>query len=146
MVSLRDVGMQALLRLAALIEESLEGARGNRACRDVRSVEHEVEEYLVEVVPAEPTHPGRREDLVAALAHAHERRVEGPAAEIVDHDVLATLRERVAVTVRVLETRRGRFVQQRARQEAGATKRVERDEARRGVRVRGHGDHRVEGV
>ena len=138
--------MEALLRVATLIDETAERSRGDRPGRELRSIEHELEERLIEVVPAEPAHPGRRQDLVPTLAHANERGVERAASEIVDDDVLAPLRERVSVAMGVLEACRRRLVDERARREAGAAERVERHEARGRVRVRRHRDHGAEPV
>ncbi len=105
--------VQALLRVAALIDEALERARRERFARELRPLEDERDEDLVEVVAAELVDPGGGEHLVPAPAHADERGVERAAAEVVDDDVVALRRERAPVPVGVLEAGGGGLVQHR---------------------------------
>ena len=138
--------VEALLRVAALRGEPLDRARRELALRDPGAREDHVDEHRVEVVAAELVHAGRRHHVVRAPAHPHERRVERPAPQVVHDNVIALARERVAMAMRVLEPRRRRLVEHRRGREPGAPEGVERDEALRAVRVRGHRDDRAHRV
>src|SRR5690606_19256400 len=101
--------VEALLRVAALIAQARQGRRIELPLLDLRLGEDEIDDDLVEVVAAELVDARGREDLVARALHPHQRGVERAAAEVVDDDVIAPRRERVAMTVRVLEPGGGRL-------------------------------------
>ena len=132
--------VEGLLRVAALLEEVIHGASGERRGGDPGPGEDDLREHGVEVVPAEAPDARGGEDLVTEAAHADDGRVERAAAQIVDDDEIALRRERVAVAVRVLEAGRRRLVEHRHDVEAGAAEGVHRDEALGAVRVGGDGD------
>jgi hypothetical protein len=100
----------------------------------------------IEVVTAEPRQSARCDDVVALPAHAHQRRIERPAAEVVDQDVLALRGDRVPVAVRIFQARGRGLVQHRGHVEARAAEGLQRDEALRAVRVRGSRDHTAHDV
>ena len=139
------VRAEALLLTHALLEQEGPGFAGGRAGERAGGgpVEDEAEDRLVEIVAAEPPDAVRRHDLVRLPRHPEERGVERASPEVVDDEVLA-LRIGAPVTVRVLEARGRRLVEERLHRKAAGLERLERQEALGRRRVRGHGHGGVE--
>ena len=85
-----------------------------RLVLDLQVIEHALDDIVVEVVAAEVVVAVAGDHLDHALLNAHDRDVEGPAAEIVDEHPFALLLRRL-----VDEGRRGRLVDDAGHLEPG---------------------------
>ena len=109
----------------------------------LRTVEDEVHNRLIEVVAAQTLDSLADHDFVHVPRHFQQRGVEGAAAEVVDEDVLAFGRDGGAVPVGVFEARGRRFIQQRDDME---TRRYESIQRQKALGARGIGRHADRGL
>lgn len=86
------------------------------------------------------------DDFVDVPGHLQQRSVEGPAAQVVDQDVLTFGGDRGAVPVGVFQSRGGRLVQQRDDLETCRGEGVQCHKALCARRIGGHADRGLDGL
>ncbi len=84
---LAGIGFQAFLAFAAFLEHPNGFTRREVALGNTEGLEHHVEDNLVEIVTAKLRDSLVGDDIVAPSGHADHGRIEGSAAQIVDHHI-----------------------------------------------------------
>ena len=107
----------------------------------------QLEQERIHIIPAELRDPGAADDLVAPGGHTDDGGVERPPTEIIHHDQFAAgERTRTQGVMGILDARRRRLIEEAADLKAGAAEGFQRQETLVAVRIRGHGDHGLQGL
>ena len=134
---------QCLLDSTALIEQIAELGRAQSGFVHRRVRQCQLSQKEIDVVASEIAQPARGQHLVRSAVDIHQRGVESPAPQVVNQDARASRRHGGRLAVRVFETGGAGLIEHSGHVETRSPEGVEREQALRSVRVRGHRDHDI---